>query len=245
MRGAKGTIRAHRGPVLARTRTLYGNQGIEAADQVLPTKTSEQPPEGWARITKAAAYRMLDRGVEVRIEKAGETLRLEVSGQAAREFPGTADTLALYRERLQPIPGDDFQEKPTHCRQECEGQTPTKGETTNGLRMLYQCGISDYGSCPVVKSINRARGRAKSRRLDLWKRSRRVHQRRLRVQSAELEQPNHHANMAQVIAQYPDRDRIETELYRDLREQLTPWETVDLQMMLTRPPRAVCPSEKP
>ena len=241
MRGAKGTIRAHRGPVLVRTRTLYSNQGIAAADQALPTKASEQPPEGWTRITKAAAYRMLNRGVKARIEKAGETLRLEVSGQAAREFPRRAETLALYRERLQPIPGDDSREKPAHCRQECEGQSPTKGETTNGLRMLYQCGISDYRCCPVVKSINRARGRAKSRRLGLWKRSRRVHQQRLRVQAAELEQPNHHAIMAQVIAQYPDRDRIERELYRDLREQLTPWEVVDLHMMLKPFPRAVCP----
>ena len=65
------TIREYPGPVLVENRMLFEGLGIYPEGRVLPKTEREVPPEGRARLTKAAAYRMLDKGIEVSIREEG------------------------------------------------------------------------------------------------------------------------------------------------------------------------------
>ena len=70
-KSGRKTIREHPGPVLVENRMLFEGLGIYPEGRVLPKTEREVPPEGRARITKAAAYRMLDKGIEVSIREEG------------------------------------------------------------------------------------------------------------------------------------------------------------------------------
>ena len=237
MRGVRAAIRMHRGPVLVRTGVLLSGKGISAADQVFPKLQSEKPPPGWARVTKAGAYRLMNAGATLRMEQHRGSIRLGVAGHEGPATPGIEETVNFYQQRLQPLPHSESRTKPASCSQECGGEIPQPPKAAPGMRMSYQCGASRSGCCPVEKAINRGRSRARSQHLGLWKRSMRVHHRRLSAQAVEMGRLLAHPQAVLDAAHHPSRDRLEGPLYHHLSQQLGLRGAVDVHMMLTRPLR--------
>ena len=214
---------------------LLGGKGISVADQVLPKLQSEKPPPGWARVTKAGAYRLMDGGATLRLEQSEGSIRLEVAGHEGPGIPGIEEAVRFYRQRLQPAPRGEGGAKPPSCGQECGGRVPQPPTAAPGMKMPHQCGASRSGFCPVEKAINRGRGKARSRHLGLWKRSMRVHHRRLSAQAVEMGRLLAHPQAVLDAARHPSGDRLEAPLYHHLSQPLGRQGAVDVHMMLTRP----------
>ena len=85
--------------------------------------------------------------------------------------------------------------------------------------MQFQCGLGAFGVCPVRKSINRSRRKARRRNLGLWRRSVRVYRRRLEAQAISLEHPGRYPGLLKAIARYPETARIDQNLHGRLRQQ--------------------------
>ena len=205
MRSIRTAIRQHRGPVLVRTEILLSGQGLAAADQVHHKLSSETPPAGWVGITKAAAYRLLDTPARVYTWENAGAIGLEVERTPAAGKTQTEVAEETYRTMFQPEDQGNHRAKPPNCSQGYGSCIP-KYTYAPGR---HRCGISGTGQCPVEKSINRARSKARKRILGLWKRSRRVYRRRLEAQAVEMEYPIRYLGLLPAITGYPDSARVE------------------------------------
>lgn len=231
MRSIRAAIRKHRGQVLVRAEILLGGQGLAAADQVHPKLSSETPPAGWVGITKAAAYRLLDTSAQVYTWENAGAIGLEVERTPATGKTRTEVEEETYRTTFQPEDRGNPRAKPPTCSQGYGSCIPEYTYAPG----RHRCGISGAGQCPVEKSVNRARSKARKRLLGLWKRSIRVYRRRLEAQAVEMEYPIRYLGLLPAIAGYPDSARIDRDLYLELRKRLDLRGAVDVHMMLTRP----------
>ena len=231
MRSIRAAIRKHRGPVLVRAEILLGGQGLAAEDQVHPKMSSETPPAGWVGITKAAAYRLLDTPAQVYTWENAGAIGLEVERTPATGKTRTEVAEETYRTTFQPEDRGNPGAKPPTCSQGYGSCIPEYTYAPG----RHRCGISGTGRCPVEKSVNRARSKARKRLLGLWKRSIRVYRRRLEAQAVEMEYPIRYLGLLPAIAGYPDNARIDRDLYLELRKRLDLRGAVDVHMMLTRP----------
>ena len=169
MKPGRKTIREHPGSVLVENRMLFEGLEIYAADQVLPKTEREAPTEGRARITKAAAYRMLDKGIEISIREAGGAFLIMHEGPNAGATPEGIPALVRQWRKFQPIKSSRRNDKPTVCTQDCGELLPDPPAELPWAKMPFECGLGKFGTCPVRKSINRRRKEALRYWLDLWK----------------------------------------------------------------------------
>ncbi len=140
-----------------------------------------------------------------------------------------------YQVRFQQLGREErLSEKPLACTQDCGGRLPDPPARLPQAQMQFECGLGAFGVCPVRKSINRSRRKARRRNLGLWRRSVRVYWRRLEAQAITLEHPGYYPGLEETIARYPDSARIDEEIFGELRKDLDIAETLDVYLMLPR-----------
>ena len=141
-----------------------------------------------------------------------------------------------YREMIRPPENGKLSEKPPVCTQDCGGRLPDPPASLPQARIQFQCGLGVFGCCPVRKSINRARNKARRRQLELWRRSVRLYRRRLQGQAVVLEHPRSYPGIEKAAARYPESALIDEETFAELRKELDITGALDVYLMLTRPP---------
>ena len=129
--------------------------------------------------------------------------------------------------------------KPQGCDLKCGGRVSAPPAEHPTARLFYQCGISSWGECPVLKSKQRAFEKARWHRLGLWKRSRRSTRRVLEAMASLLEFPENAARLPsgaeERIRENACRIGFNEELYRTIRYRYSMRDAIDEYLMFTKP----------
>ena len=129
--------------------------------------------------------------------------------------------------------------KPEPCRVHCDGRVPPPPVEMPTARMQYRCGMSMFGSCPALKSLNRGRQKRRRHRHGLWRRSRRHFRQRIEAMAILTEHPESGKKIPAGAAARIRRRAAEVgydhRLYRELREMLAIQEALDHYLDLKMP----------